>query len=202
MRVTGQRTSNDAQEMLASIGDPERFTAIVERHFAEIFGYLARRVGAEAEDLASETFVVAFRRRSTYDATRPDARPWLYGIATNLLRRQRRSELRQLAAYGRAASETSIDHWADDAEQADSRIDARAAVTQMAWAFSQLDDEHRDALYLVSIAGLSYHDAAQSLGLKVGTVHSRVARGRSMIRELCERRQVGVPSHSTITDKE
>ena len=52
-----------------------------------------------AEDLASETFVVAFARRSSYDQSRDDARPWLYGIAVNLLREHRRAEERRLRAY-------------------------------------------------------------------------------------------------------
>jgi DNA-directed RNA polymerase specialized sigma24 family protein len=92
------------------------FGAIFERHFVPIHRYLNRRVGLDlAEDLASETFVVAFRRRAGYDWGREDARPWLFGIATNLMRRYRRTERRKLAAYARigvnplVASDSDLD---------------------------------------------------------------------------------------------
>src|SRR4051794_8951625 len=76
---------------------PEQFAGIFDRHAATISRYLARRVGhAVADDLTAETFLVAFRQRDRYDAEQPDARPWLYGIASNLLRRSKRDEVRQL----------------------------------------------------------------------------------------------------------
>jgi hypothetical protein len=80
--------------------DPRRFELVFERHFDSIHRYLARRVGRDlADDLAAETFAVAFKSRRRYDAARADARPWLYGIASNLLRHHRRREERQLRAY-------------------------------------------------------------------------------------------------------
>jgi len=88
----------------ASLGKPEAFKALFERHFDAIFGYIARRSGPDAgSDLASEVFVRAFASRSRYEQTHADARPWLYGIAANLLHKQRRSETRQLRAYARTA---------------------------------------------------------------------------------------------------
>jgi RNA polymerase sigma factor (sigma-70 family) len=186
VEATGSRSPSDAQAIAASVADAECFTTIVDRHFREIFGYLARRLGRDAaEDLAAETFVVAFRNRQRYDPTRSDARPWLYGIATNVLRRQRRTEIRQLAAYTRAASalETGTDNTATIADD----LDARTALATVASAFSQLDEEQRDALYLVAVAGLSYAEAAEALRVKLGTLHSRVARGRAQLRDLVER---------------
>jgi len=178
----------DAEEIVASVSDPDRFGVIAERHFAEIYRYLSRRIGAEAEDLASETFVVAFRRRSAYDASRADCRPWLYGIATNLLRSSGRSELRKLAAYRREASRmiSTKGAQADDAAEIADRVDAQSEVADVAQAFSQLDDQHRDALYLVGVAGLTYKEAAEALGLSLGTLHSRVARARSALRDLLQ----------------
>src|SRR5688572_18566387 len=77
---------DDAAVIAASLATPERFAVIFDRHAPYIHRYLARRLGAEvADDLVGETFLVAFRKRGRYDGQRHDARPWLYGIATNLL---------------------------------------------------------------------------------------------------------------------
>jgi DNA-directed RNA polymerase specialized sigma24 family protein len=70
----------------------------------EIHGYVARRLGASlAEDVASETFLIAFDRRRRYDVAYPSARPWLYEIASNLVARHRRAEVRR---YGRSRAPT------------------------------------------------------------------------------------------------
>jgi RNA polymerase sigma-70 factor, ECF subfamily len=77
---------SDAAVIERSRGEPERFAVIVDRHFGEIHRYLARRAGEKtADDLAAEVFLAAFAQRQRYDAARPSARPWLYGIATNLV---------------------------------------------------------------------------------------------------------------------
>lgn len=90
--------------------------------------------------------------------------------------------MRQLAAYARvgAATSTPADNTADTA----SVLDARMEGARMAAAFATLDDDQRDALYLVAVAGLEYEQAAVALGCRVGTVHARVARGRARLRDL------------------
>lgn len=193
------RESTDAAAMEASFIDPDAFGVIVERHFRAIYGYLARRVGPDAEDLAADTFAIAFRGRHNFDLARTDARPWLYGIATNLLRRHRRSEFRQIAAYTRAAAELSIVE--DHTESVVARIEHTAAVARVAAAFGKLDGEHRDALYLIAVVELSYSDAAEALGLPVGTLHSRVARARSRLRDLAGHRGQK-PDITSVQDRE
>ena len=77
----------DAQAIGASLADPEAFAVLFDRHFDAIHGYAQRRVGPDlADEIAAETFTRAFDRRRRYDSSRDDARPWLLGIATNLLR--------------------------------------------------------------------------------------------------------------------
>jgi RNA polymerase sigma factor (sigma-70 family) len=176
---------SDSDDIAASISDGERFGAVVERHFAELYRYLARRVGADADDLAAETFAIAFRRRGDYQLDRPDMRPWLYGIATNLVRRHRRSEMRRLAAYARSAHRDA--HLSVDASQEiAAHLDGANTLHRVAAAFARLDDEQRDVLFLVAICGLAYGDAAEALDLPVGTVHSRIARARKRLRDLIE----------------
>jgi RNA polymerase sigma-70 factor (ECF subfamily) len=175
--------STDSDDIKASMADTDRFARVVNRHFSEIYGYLARRVGRDiADDLSAETFIVAFGSRSRYDASRADALPWLYGIATNLIRRHRRTEVRKLAAYAKSA--TRIDSDRGDLDDLVTRLDHAESVARVASVFSELDADQRDALYLVAIVGLAYADAAEALQVPVGTVHSRVARARSQLRDL------------------
>jgi RNA polymerase sigma factor (sigma-70 family) len=182
MGATGSE-STDSDDIAASLVDPQRFAVVVDRHFAEIFRYLARRVGRDnAEDLGAETFVVAFGARKRYDPSRANALPWLYGIATNLIRRQRRTEVRMLIAYATAASQFDPD--GDSSEGLVARLDHATSLARVASAFAVLDPDQRDALYLVAIVGLGYAEASEALDIPVGTVHSRVARARTNLRDL------------------
>ncbi|MCW2915003.1 MAG: polymerase, sigma-24 subunit, subfamily [Actinomycetia bacterium] len=84
----------DAAVIQASWHEPDRFAEIFHRYFNEVHRYIARRLGADvADDLAAETFLTAFRKRSRFDASRGAVRPWLYGIATNLFGPAMRSRL-------------------------------------------------------------------------------------------------------------
>jgi hypothetical protein len=81
----GESAGHDGDDIGASLGDPERFAVVFHRHFGAVHGFVARRLGREpADDLAGSVFVEAFAARDRYDRARADARPWLYGIATNL----------------------------------------------------------------------------------------------------------------------
>src|ERR671936_2918855 len=99
-------TPADAQTIAASLEDAARFELIFDRHFVATNRYLYRRAGREiADDLAAETFAQAFDHRHGYDPAREDARPWLFGIASNLMRHHRRAERRRLLAYVRTGLE-------------------------------------------------------------------------------------------------
>ena len=170
----------DAGAIQASLAEPEAFAIVFDRHFAAISRYLRARVGAAlAEDLASQTFLVAFDRRAGYERTRPDARPWLYGIASNLVRRHRRTEERRLRAQARAAAQPDADPGLDGLLGAPSPRQ-RAAL---AAGIAALKPPDREALLLHAVAGLGYEEIAAALGIAVGTVGSRLARARGLLRE-------------------
>ncbi|MER7185024.1 sigma-70 family RNA polymerase sigma factor, partial [Streptomyces hyaluromycini] len=96
------REDSDARVIARSRDEPEQFAVLFDRHADAVHRYAARRLGPEAaEDLMAETFVTAFQRRHTYDLARADARPWLFGIATNLVGRHRRAEARRFKALSR-----------------------------------------------------------------------------------------------------
>jgi RNA polymerase sigma factor (sigma-70 family) len=149
--------------------DANAFERLFELHFDAVYGYLARRVGPElARDLAAETFTQAFAGRSRFDPRRGEPRAWLFGIAQNLLRRNRRDEERRLRAFARV-----------DAP----REDTPAEEPRLASALEALATHERDALLLYAWADLSYDEIAEALAVPVGTVRSRLHRARAHLRE-------------------
>jgi RNA polymerase sigma-70 factor (ECF subfamily) len=172
----------DASLIRLSLGDPERFTGIVERHAEALHRYFSKRSPHSAlDDLVSETFLTAFRSRQNYDLSYLDARPWLFGIATNVLRHHRRTEGRRIARLGRWHVDESEQDRTDEVE---SGMMADAEVSKIQSALDQIDERYRDVLMLVAGPGLTYEEVARALGIPVGTVRSRMSRGRTQLREL------------------
>jgi RNA polymerase sigma factor (sigma-70 family) len=182
--VTGDPTgppATDAAVIEQSWAEPERFEAIFRRYFGRIHQYLAARVGGRiADDLAAEVFTVAFAQRQRYDLARDCARPWLYGIATNLAGTYRRQEQRRYRALARAAAQ-SVAPSAEDL--VNERVSAAAAGPALAAALAGLGRGDRDVLLLVAVAGLDNAEVALSLGIPHGTVRSRLSRARTRLRE-------------------
>jgi RNA polymerase sigma-70 factor, ECF subfamily len=174
----GADAGDDATLIARSLRAPECFGALFDRHAPAISRYIARRLGPDAaDDLVAATFLVAFQRRGRYDPAHADARPWLYGIATRLIARQRREEVRFFQAIAR----TGIDPAAEPvADQAADRVAAQAASRELAAALAGLPQAQRDVLLLVA-SGLGYHEAALALRVPAGTVSSRLVRARRKV---------------------
>jgi len=176
----------DAVCIAESLTEPQRFAILFERHAAAIHRFLTRRVEASVvDDILSETFVVAFRTRSGYDTGHPDARPWLFGIAVNVVRHHRRSETRRLVMVGRVAHDAARVHAErPSADEVASDVVVADEMGQIGEALSRLDDRYRDVLMLFAGPGLSYEEISRALQIPVGTVRSRLWRGRAQLREL------------------
>ncbi|MBC7462232.1 MAG: RNA polymerase sigma factor [Thermoleophilia bacterium] len=169
----------DAELISRSIDDPRAFMPLVERHNRVLFGYLARRVGRDiAEDVTSETFTRAFAQRERFDTSRPDARPWLFGIALNLVRNHARSEVRQLRAYSRHGVQDRTE--SDDAATHE-RLDAQDRSPELAAALAALKPGDREVLSLFAWNDMSYEEIAEALDIPVGTVRSRLNRARRIV---------------------
>ncbi len=95
LRALPDALPTDAELVVRSLEEPEHFAALFDRHATAVHRYLGRRVGELADDLLSETFLVAFRRRAAYRPEHVDVRPWLLGIATNLVHGHARTERRR-----------------------------------------------------------------------------------------------------------
>jgi RNA polymerase sigma-70 factor (ECF subfamily) len=181
-------TADDDRELVeaATRGDREAYDELVRRHGGAMVN-LARAMtagDADAEDLAQEAFVRAWRslRQFRGDST---FRTWLHGIAVNVIRthRGRRSRLRRFCSAPAAEGD------GDPLERAsvDDGIEAGVVMRQaIDRALGQIPAELREAVVLRDIQGLEYKEIAAALDVPVGTVESRIFRGRQRLRPLLE----------------
>jgi RNA polymerase sigma-70 factor (ECF subfamily) len=170
----------DSAAIVESLSVPAAFGILFDRHFDRIHGYLRRQVGADlADDLASQTFLVAFDRRASFDPASESARPWLFGIAANLVRRHLRDVRRGLSAYMRVG----VDPPLDDFEGIEERADAVARRRSLARALARLPKAELETLLLHAWAELSYSEIAEALAVPPGTIRSRLSRARGRLRE-------------------
>ena len=173
----------DADAIARSLTEPRAFETVFERHFAAVHRYLARRVGEElAQELAAETFTIAFARRATFEPRTPSCAAWLYGIAVRLASMHRRREVRRLRAYARSA-----EHGVDDPDDALGRLDAQTEAPRLAAALADLPARQRDALLLYALSELSYEEIAVALEISTGTVRSRIHRARASLSRALQR---------------
>ena len=162
-------------------GDADAFGLLFERHAKAIYNYCFRRTGdwALAEDLLSVVFLEAWRRRKK-KLEPGKVLPWFYGIATNVLRNQRRSQRRYKAALRRMPRGEAESSFTDLSEE---RIDDERRLDEALARVKTLSRRERDVFVLCAWMDLSYEDAAQALGIRVGTVRSRLSRARARLGE-------------------
>ncbi|MFJ6080126.1 RNA polymerase sigma factor [Streptomyces sp. NPDC092369] len=173
---------SDAAVVERSWDEPDAFAELFNRYADDIHRYAARRLGIEvADDLMAETFVIAFQQRRRYDLSRPQARPWLYGIVTNLVGQHRRAEARRLKALSRVAAASPAEG-EPLADRVAARVSAESSRAELAGALAQLPARHRDVLLLIAWGDLDYAEVAEALGMPVGTVRSRLHRARTKLR--------------------
>ncbi len=174
-------SGSDADVIGRSLVEPQAFGEIFARHGEALLRYAARRAGREvAEGLLGELFRIAFERRKSYDASYPSARPWLYGIAANLLYKHRRAEARRLRANARLVAEQPASDSGGAARAADAQLELAAVVD----AIESLPEGEREALLLYAWEELSYDEIAAALCMPVGTIRSRLNRARARLPEL------------------
>jgi RNA polymerase sigma factor (sigma-70 family) len=168
---------DDAAIIRVSLQRSDQFAELFRRHAPAVRRYATRRIGPDAaEDIVAETFLTAFRRRDSYDLSHPDARPWLFGIATRLIGRHRRSEVRLYQALARTGVDPVTESFT---EQVDAQVSAHGARRTLAAALARLSAGQRDVLLLVAWGDLTYEQVAEALQIELGTVRSRLSRARA-----------------------
>jgi RNA polymerase sigma factor (sigma-70 family) len=173
--VSANRT--DGEAIAASLSEPRAFGVIFERHFGTILRYLRRRLDdRRAEEAAAQTFFIAFDQRRDFERGRADARPWLFGIATNIARRHRRGEVRELRAIAALGAEAVVEDGGSE-----DRLDAERLRGPLARCLAELPAEEADVLYLLVWAELDQPEIAAALEIPLGTVKSRLSRARKRV---------------------
>lgn len=163
-----------------SILEPAVFGELFHRHASRLHRYVARRAGdTVADDVTSETFMIAFERRARFDLAHDDASPWLFGIATNLIHRHRIAEARTLRSTERFVTENAT---LRTPALMDEQVEAHLEIKRVAKALRKLSVADRDCLLLFAWEGLSYEQIAEAMAIPVGTVRSRLNRARRSLR--------------------
>jgi len=178
--------STDGEIIRRSIHDPAAFRAIFDRHGSMVLAFARKRLGSTAgEEILAQTFLTAFERRARFDPTHASARPWLLGIATNMIRHELREERGHLATLARISREPPAES-ADDV----ARMDAERMRPRLIEALLALSDDDRETFMLFALGDLTYEETAAALGIPIGTVRSRIHRARMRLRELVRPRTV------------
>jgi RNA polymerase sigma-70 factor (ECF subfamily) len=158
----------------ASRGDRDAMAAIVAEHYPAVYRFCARRIGCElAQDAAQESFLQAQKAIRRFDG-RSSLSTWLFGIAHNVCRnlaRKQRVDMTYEAAFLESQPGASPEG---------SLIDREA----LRKALSKLSPEHREAVVLHELEDMTYEEAAQVIGVPVGTVKSRLFHAFSQLRRL------------------
>lgn len=176
-------TTDDSQDWcLVQSGDHIAFGRVFERHADTMHRFLGRRCGDPdvAEDLLGEVFLQAWRQRDRVHLHEGSLRPWLFGVATNLVRRHWRGRSR----FGRAVARLPrTEHQPNYEDAVVNSIDARRRFEHLRDAVEALPQAHVEVLLLRVWEGLDYDTIATALDVPVGTVRSRLSRARARLRD-------------------
>ncbi|NYF29974.1 MULTISPECIES: RNA polymerase sigma factor [unclassified Microbacterium] len=173
--------TTDSEIIQRSLQHPAVFAELFDRHARAVNAFATYRIGRHAaEDVLSETFLVAFRRRADFDTDVESAAPWLLGIASRLIRRHRAVEAKHWRSF--AASVSQQDHSSlGGLDDAMSRVDAEREVRSLKTRIAALAPKDRETLLLYAWQGLTYEEIAVALAVPVGTVRSRLNRVRTRL---------------------
>ncbi|MYW97207.1 RNA polymerase sigma factor [Amycolatopsis rubida] len=167
----------------AAAGEVAAFGELFDRHASAVWNYAYRLTGswATAEDLASLTFLTAWRRLGEVTLVNDSARPWLYTVTANLARREQRRLGRFAAVLTRLPRNPVV---RDHAEEVAGQIDADRQLKVVLSAVAKLPRAERRAVELCLLGGLSTAEASAVLGIAEPSVRARISRARTRLREL------------------
>jgi RNA polymerase sigma-70 factor (ECF subfamily) len=171
---------------LVRAGDADAFGAVYDSCAKAVYNHAFRLLGdwSVAEDVMAQTFLEAWRSRARIAADCESLRPWLLGIATNLARGHRRSSRRRAVALSRLGAPPDVPDFSDDVS---GRLDDTDRIAALHRSLSRLRPDEFEVLALCAWSELSYAEAAEALGIPVGTVRSRLSRARAKLLQATER---------------
>ena len=164
-------------------GEPAAYEEIFVAYATVVYRYAVRLTGdwAEAEDVVSLTFLEAWRLRKKVNPEGESLQPWLLGIATNVVRNRRRSARRHQNALTRLPRDEAVPDFADELLSRMADTDRLAAARA---ALLKLRPADREVFVLYVWEELPYEQVAEILGVRPGTVRSRLSRARKRLREM------------------
>jgi RNA polymerase sigma-70 factor (ECF subfamily) len=167
-------------------GDADAFGELFDSFATHVYNHAFRLTGdwATAEDVMSLTFLEAWRTRERISPAGGSLRPWLLGVATHVVHGQHRARRRHRESLARLGPTPDQPDFAEDVS---GRIDDAARIDALHGSLAKLRAPEREVLALCVWSGLSYAEAAEALGIPVGTVRSRLARARNKLAGLAER---------------
>lgn len=164
-------------------GDSDAFGFVFDEYAKSVYNHAFRLAGdwSAAEDVVALTFLEAWRLRESLEPDGGSVLPWLLGIATNAARNTRRAGRRYKAALARLPAEEAVRDFADEVA---GRLDDAEQLVALRRSLALLRRPEREVIALCVWSGLDYAQAAEALGIPVGTVRSRLSRARTRLRKL------------------
>lgn len=161
-------------------GDLEAFNRLVERYQNHVFNAAARILGshASADDAAQETFIAAYRAIGGFRGD--NIRAWLLRIAKNKCYDMMRASRRRPAD---SLEDMPLEPQASGSAAPEAEAMRAELAAELQRAIMSLPNDRRSAVVFVDVQGLSYREAAEAAGISVGTLKSRLSRGRRGVRD-------------------
>ncbi|MER6156216.1 RNA polymerase sigma factor [Streptomyces sp. NPDC001868] len=168
-------------------GDREAFAEVYDAYARAVYNHAYRLTGdwSTAEEVMADTFLDAWRTRERLEPDGGSLKPWLLGMATNKARNAGRARGRRLAFLARRPAPAPV---ADFADETAGRLDDARRLAAVREVYGRLRRAEREVLALCVWSGLDYGQAAEALGVPVGTVRSRLSRARARLGRLTDER--------------
>jgi RNA polymerase sigma-70 factor, ECF subfamily len=167
----------------AAKGDEEAFTLLYRHHQAALYRFALRMTGNAwaAEEIVQDVFMTLMRDPKKYDATRGTLGGFLYGVARNRVMKHLERLPREVSLEEKDNDCTGHGIVLQDASTPATQAEKRERVEQVRAAVLDLPAEFREAVVLCELEEMSYEEAAQMAGCPIGTIRSRLHRGRALL---------------------
>jgi RNA polymerase sigma-70 factor, ECF subfamily len=167
----------------AARGDEEAFTLLYRRHQAAMYRFALRMTGNNwaAEEIVQDVFMTLMRQPKKYDASRGTIGAFLYGIARNRVMKHLERLPREVALQEKNEDGTGSGIVLMDSATPATWAEKRERVEQIRAAVLELPAEFREAVVLCELEEMSYEEAAAMAGCPIGTIRSRLHRGRALL---------------------